>query len=619
MLSSGQSIALCPRISSGISKLVSELIDKKAVNPSLSTMVFVRFGLVMALSLSLTFWGPAAFAEDDVPTPEEIENTADPGGLPSTDSDSPEAVVKPAQKKMKKAKRAAPAKKPPVKSKPSAKTQPSRSQPAAQATAKATSKVNAISERKDPSKSADEDDELVEAEESAAIKAEQPEDLDPVQVRANARELSIRTMGLAKLAVLKSARRYVPQGLESRLSERLIQDLTAKTYFEPRPVDGPLSQASRSTVIQQAAKKNQIEGLLVLEIGLEEILGTLFTANGLPIKNFQVRYLVGELEEKNAVSLLSERIVEGIVQATPYRGFVTSVGKGSATINLGSNHQIKEGDVLELFEFRRPNLNSTRRLIGEVVVQKVNGPTESVVGPISGRRFVAEPFAKVSFRVSKVMATEATDHSIVSGRWWIGVGGQLQSLGAEAAAPKYESRLFKVNSTPFGSMAAGNDVWTFNGAFGSASSSSETLNFFDFQGLYSVYQLGGAQSAWNFSAGGRIFLINVVPLPNQLSALSSTTILSPVVEARYNYVPKGRVRLGFHSEIFWPVYTTGADLGALIFAFGAGAGVQLQLAVTSQLGVEVSGKLRYIRRPIDGQSGVQERQSILGAGLVFSF
>jgi small basic protein len=92
-----------------------------------------------------------------------------------------------------------------------------------------------------------------------------------------------------------------------------------------------------------------------------------------------------------------------------------------------------------------------------------------------------------------------------------------------------------------------------------------------------------------------------------------------MLEAKYSYVPKGRVRLGFTGEVFWPVYTSGADFGALIFAFGAGAGVNMQLAITSQLGVDVFGKLRYLRRPIEGQSGVQERQTLLGAGLVFSF
>ncbi len=434
-----------------------------------------------------------------------------------------------------------------------------------------------------------------------------------------AKELSIRKLGLAKIKIARSARQFVPKGLEVRLSERLIQDLASKTYFEPAAIDGALSGESRASIVQQASKKNQVEGLIVFEIGLEEILGTLFTQNGWPIKKFEFRYLIGEMEKNNAVSILSERIIEGIVQAIPYRGFVTSIGKESATVNLGSQHQIKEGDILELFDFRRPNMNSTRRMMGNVVVLKVNGPTESVVGPIGDRAFPAEPYAKVSFRVSNIMATEATDPSVVSGRWWMGIGGQIQSFGAEAAAPKYESKLFKVNGTPFASLAAGNSIWSFQGAFGSASSTSETLNFFDFMGLYSIYQLGGAQSAWSLSAGGRALLINVVSLPEKISALSTTTVFSPVVEARYQYVPKGRVRVGFSTELFWPVYSTGAELGALIFAFGAGAGVQLQFALASQLGIEVSGKLRYLRRPIEGQSAVQERQSVLSSGLVFSF
>ncbi len=240
------------------------------------------------------------------------------------------------------------------------------------------------------------------------------------------------------------------------------------------------------------------------------------------------------------------------------------------------------------------------------------------VGKVGELVNVSQGFAR-NFLFPRKMAIEATDHSVVSGRWWAGFGGQLISLGAEAAAPKYESKLFKVNGAPFGYVTGGNDILTIRGAFGSARSETETLNFFDLEGLYSLYQMGGAQSAWNFSAGGRVFLINVVPMPNSLSALSSTMIISPIAEARYSYVPKGRVRLGFTGEVFWPVYTSGADIGALIFAFGAGAGVNMQLAITSQLGIDVFGKLRYLRRPIEGQSGVQERQSLLGAGLVFSF
>jgi len=580
--------------------------------------VFVAFMLAFSLSAldSATPWGPAAWAQDDdVPTPDEIENTADAGGLPSTDDDNPDGEVKPA-KKVKKQKRNTKAK--PQTKAAKRKTPPNsviEKVPAKKVVKKSSAKLG----DKAGSKSTEADDKEVDEEEEEAEAVSEPEERDPVKMSANAKEISIRTVALAKIKVTRDARKYVPAGTEARLSERLLQDLKSKTYFDPKALEGAVDLRSRSGAIAAAAKKASVNGVLILEIGLEEILGTLSTVSGRKVKGFEFRYKVGELEEKNAVSILSDRIIEGIVQVTPYRGFLTAVSRSTATVNLGSDHSVKEGDILELFEFRRSNMNSTRRLISEVKVIKVDGPSESTVGPIEGRSFVVEPFAKVSYSISKTMAVEATDHSVVSGRWWMGFGGQLISFGAEAAAPKYESRLFKVNGAPFGYVTGGNDILTLRGAFGSARSDTETLNFFDLEGLYSVYQLGGAQSAWNFSAGGRFLLINVVALPNALTALSSTNIISPMLEAKYSYVPKGRVRLGFTGEVFWPVYTSGADFGALIFAFGAGAGVNMQLAITSQLGVDVFGKLRYLRRPIEGQSGVQERQTLLGAGLVFSF
>lgn len=604
---------------------------------------FKALFLVFLLSTlgPLAAWGPAAWAEDDdAPTPDEIENTADAGGLPSTDDDRPDADVKPSvkAKKTKAKPKAKPGVKPPTKPrpKPKAKALRKKSPPKPGGKRSAVTKVGKKTPDKLSKKSAsgntdddeilDEDDEEVSATNEVDTNTEiddgsdsEPVERDPVKMSANAKQLAIRSLALAKILVSRQARKFVPAETEARLSERLLQDLKSKTYFDPKPLDGAVDLRSRSGSISAAAKKAGVDGVLILEIGLEEILGSLSTVSGQKVKGFEFRYKVGELEEKNAVSILSDRIIEGIVQVTPYRGFLTSVSRATAKVNLGSDHSLKEGDVLELFEFRRPNMNSTRRLISEVVVKKVDGPAESTVGPIEGRRFIVEPFAKVSYSISKTMAVEATDHSVVSGRWWLGFGGQLVSFGAEAAAPKYESRLFKVNGAPFGFVSGGNDILTFRGAFGSARSDSETLNFFDVEGLYSVYQMGGAQSAWNFSGGGRVLLINVVALPNALSALTSTTIVSPVLEAKYSYVPKARVRLGLTGEVFWPVFTSGADIGALIFAFGAGAGVNLQLAMTSQLGLDVFGKLRYLRRPIEGQSGVQERQSLMGAGLIFSF
>lgn len=574
-----------------------------------------RFAMTAAFVFFFsTVWGPAAFSQDEsTPTPDEIENMGDPNGLPSTDG----SPIKKTRKKSgttkkkpiarSKAKMVSPSKKPGV-------TQP---------------KVG-VGKKKAVSQS---DDDELEAEPTPPKNEPESivtEERDPVRRGSNAREMAVRVVGLGKISVLPVARKFVPKDLELRLFERLMQDLGSKTYFEPQGLDGAFDLRTRAAVLAAASKKAGTDGVLVFEIGLEEIKGYLASASGLRIRTFDFKYRLGELDEKNVVSILTDRLIDGVVQAIPYRGFVTAVDKttSTATVNLGSSHAVKEGDVLELFEFRRPDFNSTRKLLLEVQIKKVLGPSESQVGlmPGASKGTPIEPFAKVGFAlagktVTNTAATvvEATDQSVVSGRWWFGFGGELDSLGAEAAAEKYESKVFKINGAPFGYAALGNDVLTMRAAFGSGRSDTETLNFFDVQGTYVVYQFGGAQSAWTIGAGGRVFLIQVSPNPGVRSALESTTIVSPMAEFKYQYVPKGRIRLVGTGEVFWPVYTNGAAIGALPFAFGAGLGAGMQIAITPKFGFEVFGKVRYLRRPIDGQSGIQERQSMLGTGLLFSF
>lgn len=594
------------------------------------------------LVFALTFVrGPAAIDSNLALAQTEFES---PDGLPAMDdgSDSPppkkRSVKKIVKPKAKSAPKPTPRPKPRVKVKPAvedeelAETEEPVSKPKAKA-----KKVAANAVKKKTKKISKEEPELPddEAEESTDEEAENLEDegddtestlteeRDPVKISSNARELAIRSIGTSKISVSKTARKYIPKDFEVRLAERLIQELNAKTYFEPQAIDVAFNMRTRKRDLQAAAKKANVDGLLVFEIGLEEIRAYLASVSGRRIRSFEFRYKVGEMDEKNVVSLISERIIEGFIQAIPYRGFVTASEKNGATVNLGSNHSVQEGDVLELFEFRRPNFNSTQKMLMNVKVVKVVGPAESQVALTDatpkGTRIPAS--AKVAFSLSKstTPVVAATDHSVVSGKWWFGFGAEIESLGAEAAAPQYESKVFKVNSAPFAYASGGNDLMTFHAAFGSGRSESETLGFFDLQGTYAIYQLGGAQSAWTIAAGARLFFIQVTPNPQTLSALESTTIVSPIAELKYQYVPRGRIRLVGLGEIFWPIYTNGAAIGALPFAFGAGVGGGLQLALTSKFGMEVSGKVRYLRRPIDGQSGVQERQSILRAGLIFSF
>ncbi len=637
--------------------------------------------LVMASFVLLIDLVPAQAQDEDTPTPDEIENMADPGGLPSADSadmnsadmDAPvrktikkkanskksvkvKAKTKP-QRKVKKTKntddeeldienepppkkskavskpKPAPLAEPPVekpvdKSDEQAEVEvvPPSPEPTETANASPAATPGPLSDE-ERAASAFEDEKLLKTQRAPMV----PEPLDvksPEKVVSN--DLAFRTVAVPPIAVAKTARKFIAKDFEKKLRDRILLDIKTLTYVQPtlaaEPLKGGMLSSERpNKVIGAYIKKAAVDGLLYVQLGLEEINTTIVSKSGRLIRTFQVKYRVAELDEKDPEIVLSQRVVDAFVLSVSYKGYVIKTDKGGALahLNLGSAHGIKVGDLLGLFEYRGSTLQSTRRSLLNVEVKEIVGPSECIVVPEKAAKFGGRdripPVAFVSYDKPKTISVSAEDKSIVSGRWWVSAGASVESYGAEAAAPKYESRVFKVNSTPFGTFGFGNDDITAHAGFGSAASSSETLRFFDVQATYALYQYGASQTAFIVSGGGRLLMIDVVPVPGAISALSSTNVLSPMAELRYQYVPRGRVRLIGIGEVFWPIWSTGADLGSLIFAFGGGVGGSLQLALTERFGLEVFGKARFLRRTIDGMSGVQERQSSMGAGLIFSF
>lgn len=604
--------------------------------------------------MALFTTGTRVLAQDqDVPTPEEIENMADPGSLPSTkvkiqNPKTAQSVAEARKRKILKL-RALKAKKLEREKLIREKSSAGSEKPDAKLKAEPKSTPDATSEEKTADKTAGKTDAKTEAsvETAGAVKqtAEDPEDeallksakgplvpevedwQSPQLTVKN--ELALRTLTFPTLFVAKVARKYVPQGYETKLRDRLVSDLRSLTYILPKPIDNPiklgvLSSERPNSAAAQIAAKNQTDGLLVVQLGLEEILISIVGRSGRVVGSFRTKYKVGEFDLPNGDAILSQRIIDALVLEVPYRGFVVRLEKdGSAVINLGSLQGLKVGDQISLFDFRGKSLESSRRQLVNAEIREIIGPAESRVVPIKSSairdRSRIPPIAFVSFDTPKSLSVSATDKSVVPGRWWVSAGGSVVSFGAEATAAKYESRVIRVDSAPFGTIGFGNDLWNVQTSFGSGTSASETLRFLDIQGAYALFQSGATQSAWIISAGARLLMINVVQNPGFVTQLESTNVITPMAEFRYQYVPRGRVRLIGIGEVYWPIYSSGAAIGSLIFAFGGGVGGALQLAMTESFGLEVQAKTRFLRRTIDGQSGIQERQSILGASIIFSF
>ncbi|MDX9732353.1 MAG: hypothetical protein RBT63_11320, partial [Bdellovibrionales bacterium] len=237
-------------------------------------------------------WGPAAYAQEDedddvdeeTPTPDEIDNMADPGGLPSTveDGETVRPVKKASAKKKTAKERAKPAAKATKKAvkrpKPKSSVKRAKAAPAKKTTTKPVRRPKkAVEESSAPETSEDEepadDSESAYAEEDdgAEESREEAAPRDPVRANATARELAIRKVGLAQVTVTRSARRYVPKDMEKSLRETLIQDLNSRSYFSVAPLKGVARMTASDRALAGIQRKEGLEGVLVLQIGLEEI------------------------------------------------------------------------------------------------------------------------------------------------------------------------------------------------------------------------------------------------------------------------------------------------------------------------------------------------------------
>ncbi|MBL7687551.1 MAG: hypothetical protein JNJ49_05910, partial [Bdellovibrionaceae bacterium] len=401
--------------------------------------------LVMASFILLIDRVPAKAQDEDTPTPDEIENMADPGGLPSADSADVDAPVRKTMKKKAvskkhvktkaKTKPSRKAKKPkksdeeeldiedePKKptSRPAPTPQPDPApvgkpvdkldeqaevevvppspetteavSPAPDATPDATTGATpAPLSDEERAASAFEDEKLLKTQKAPMVP--EPQDVkSPDKVVSN--DLAVRTVAVPPIAVAKAARKFIVKDFEKKFRDRLVLDIKTLTYLQPTSsVDplkgGTLSSERPNKVIGAYIKKAAVDGLLYVQLGLEEINTTIVSRSGRLIRTFQVKYRVAELDEKDPEIILSQRVVDALVLSVSYKGYVIKTDKGGALahLNLGSAHGIKVGDLLGLFEYRGSTLQSTRRSLLNVEVKEIVGPSECIVAPEKATKF----------------------------------------------------------------------------------------------------------------------------------------------------------------------------------------------------------------------------------------
>lgn len=427
------------------------------------------------------------------------------------------------------------------------------------------------------------------------------------------KETAIRTIGIPTF--VSSGRGRVSSSDVAAFTDLFIKLLSFKSHLQPKKIDGSLQTSAGASTLSRAARAAGVDGLLIGDLSADSVTlevvsgqsGRILMTTIVPIPTFS-------MERRRAIA---DEVVDAFLRQFPYRGFVIQETDGEFEINLGSLHGMQPGLRMRVFEFdgTTPSLEGAREYLGEIEVKEIKGPDRSIAVPV-GRTNGIGPYSKIAFADRPVGMVEETR---VPSRGWVLLGGEIISIGGDVSAEKYADRAYQMDSTPF--LLVGLGVGKFTGSlkFGQARNETYDLTYAELLGYWEIWERSWGLFEFTFDAGARVANFNTTTKRNVVSTIQPSTTLSPAAKVEVVYSPRGRLQVFAGAELFYPAFNSGQSFDVLPYTLGGGGFGGVRLGLRSNLDLELGARLKYFRRPVDGVSGVQERQSGFYGGLVVRF
>ncbi len=425
------------------------------------------------------------------------------------------------------------------------------------------------------------------------------------------RETAIHRLGLAPFSIRKES--GIDQAQADQLARQIKNDLNAMSYVEATPVDGSVLRSARATLLKSVAAAD-LDGVVIAELSSDQITGLILSRGGDTLTTFLLTRDIS-LTNEAQVKSVSRAVVDEIARSIPYRGFVTKrTGEDLYEINLGKNQGILKGQRFRLFDFMTSSFKSGHRDMGEVEVVAVADLT-STVAPTGGRPNI-KPYMKIGFNENSHGMSVPQE---MESRGYAVLGAGLLNISG-TADPKYVDRAYNISSAPGFVMGAGWNKYSVQVLFAQAKGDQTDLTYFETLADYQllVRPFGGLNK-FSVLGGGRLGLVNITTKRDVVTPLESTTSISPQLIARLDRVFNGSVRGFIAASTYFPVYVSGMQSSALLFSYGIGGDAGLSLEFSPRLFLDVGARYHLIRRPVEGQSSVQEIYSEFFTDLGFRF
>lgn len=430
----------------------------------------------------------------------------------------------------------------------------------------------------------------------------------------SARETALRKIAITPFLVQKPLNSEVTPQQAQELAQQISRELSLKSYFKSEVVEGSgLSRSGREELVKRM-RASDVDAVVTGALSQTGATFFMISKNGERLVSTEVPMRL-RLVKPGTLKTLGSEIVDEIVRSVPYRGFLTKeIEDGVFELNIGSDLGVAKGQKFRVFDFGTSDLKSSRIDRGEVEVIEVQ-PGTSVVETTSNNHQL-KPFMKIGFdEYARGMVVQTQTPT----RGYGLIGGEMISVSG-SSDPQFADRSYNMKSTPGLALGFGWNKTSIRAVLAQARNDDVDLVYTEVVGLYRLWDKTNGFNSYSLSAGARIARFGVTTRRAVITPLESSTSFAPAFDVRWDRLIGGPVHLFVGGNLYYPMFNSGNGAGSsFIFAYGAGGDFGASIDLSQRLSLDFGAKVHFIRRPIEGQSAVQERYSQLFADLIARF
>ncbi|MEK7357928.1 MAG: hypothetical protein AAB250_15870 [Bdellovibrionota bacterium] len=422
------------------------------------------------------------------------------------------------------------------------------------------------------------------------------------------RATSVASVGIGPFIDARGAR--VSSAVKS-LAEAALVRLNARTYLKAKPISQALSPGEKAPTLRPVIAKAGVDGLLLAEVGDYQVHWSLIGPLGQVVISGTCE--TPGLGTEQELALTADRLVDAVAASVPYRSFITKeIGPDVYEIAMGSSSGVVKGQRLRVFEFSGPDFKSSRSETGVVEVVSVN-PDSAEVEAVSGKKLGV--FQKIAFE-ERARGMSLQDPAPTKGHFLL--GGGLLTISSDSPSAAYDNKVYRLSSTPALVLGVGFGKTEITASFAQAQSTTEDLVFSEV--LLDRQLMGSASGLWGWKLVGGLRFVSYKVTSDSVAAtqLDSLNAISPHFAISVEKYVGGPLSVVAGAEAMPFVYYSGGS-SSILFSYGGGILGGLRFDISPRWTLDTAVRISTFRRPVDGDSAVQEKHANATANIKLRF